>query len=98
MPVTIVHVRVKPEGVDAFVAASRANHEGSVQEAGNRRFDVLQSEDDPTAFVLYEWFDSDDDIAAHKETAHYKAWREAVDDLMAEPRRAVRYVGLAPDV
>lgn len=98
MPVTIVHVHVKPEGVDAFIAASRANHEGSVQEPGNRRFDVLQSEDDPTRFVLYEWFDSDADVAAHKETQHYKAWREAVDGLMAEPRQAVRYQGLAPHV
>jgi autoinducer 2-degrading protein len=98
MPVTIVHVRVKPDCVDGFIEACKANHAGSVAEPGNRRFDVLQLEDDPTRFALYEWFDSDDDIARHKETAHYKAWREAVDAMMAEPRQGVRYKALAPDV
>lgn len=98
MPVTIVHIRVKAEGVDAFIAASKANHAGSVAEPGNHRFDVLQSQDDPTRFALYEWFETDADIAAHKETAHYHAWRAAVDDLMAETRQAVRYHSLAPEL
>ena len=98
MPVTIVHIQVKPDGIDAFIDACKANHAGSVEEPGNHRFDVLQSEDDPTKFALYEWFETDADIAAHKETAHYLAWREAVDDLMAVPRQGVRYAALAPDL
>jgi len=43
MHVTIVHIRVKPEHVDAFVAATKLNHEASVKEPGNRRFDILLS-------------------------------------------------------
>jgi hypothetical protein len=49
--VTLVHVRVKPAHVDDFIAATRRNHEASVQEAGNRRFDVLQSGDDATRYA-----------------------------------------------
>jgi len=97
MHVTLVHVRVTPEHIDDFVAASRANHEASVQEPGNLRFDVLQSSDDPARFVLYEAYRSARDAAAHKETAHYLAWREAVADWMAEPRQGVRYEGLFPE-
>lgn len=96
MHVTLVHVRVKPEAIDAFIAATRANHEASIREAGNRRFDVLQSPDDPARFVLYEAYATADDAAAHKTTAHYLAWRDAVADLMAEPRRGEPMNGLFP--
>ncbi len=96
MHVTLVHVRVRPEHLDAFIAATRANHEASVSEAGNRRFDVLQAPDDPTRFILYEAYASAANAAAHKETAHYLAWRAAVAEMMAEPRRGEPMNGLFP--
>ena len=96
MHVTLVHVCVKPGHIDDFIEATRKNHEASVQEPGNRRFDVLQSADDPAGFVLYEAYASAADAAAHKETAHYLAWREAVAGWMAQPRRGVSYSGLMP--
>jgi len=96
MQVTLVHVHVKAECVKAFIEASRANHEASVQEPGNRRFDMLQSADDPNRFVLYEAYASASDAAAHKQTAHYATWRDTVVDMMAEPRQGVPYKGLAP--
>ena len=36
-------------------------------------------------------------MAAHKETAHYAQWRDAVADWMAEPRRGVKHVSLFPE-
>ncbi|HHH45787.1 MAG TPA: antibiotic biosynthesis monooxygenase [Thiotrichales bacterium] len=68
----------------------------SVREPGNLRFDVLQSEEDPARFVLYEVYVDEAAAAAHKETDHYLRWREKVADWMAEPRRGVRYRGLLP--
>ena len=94
MPVTLVHVTVKPDCIDDFIDACKANHEGSIQEPGNHRFDVLQDEANPAKFVLYEWFESDADIAAHKETAHYKAWAERANPMMAERRYGVRHKAL----
>ncbi len=96
MYVTLVHVHVKPEHVADFVEAMRANHEASIQEPANVRFDVLQSADDPTRFVLYEAYRDEAGAKAHKETAHYQHWRDAVADWMAEPRQGVRYDGLFP--
>lgn len=96
MHVTLVNVRVKPDQVAAFIAATRRNHEASRQEPGNRRFDVLQSATDPTHLVLYEAYACAEDAAAHKLTAHYAAWRDAVADMMAEPRQGIPYVGLFP--
>ena len=78
------------------MAATRANHEASIREPGNRRFDVLQAPNDPARFILYEAYATADDAAAHKATAHYLAWRDAVADLMAEPRRGEPMNGLLP--
>ena len=96
MHVTLVHVHVKPEHVDDFVAATRSNHEASVREPGNLRFDVLQDPADPTHFSLYEAYTSAATAAVHKETAHYAAWRDAVGSLMAQPRKGIPMHGLFP--
>jgi autoinducer 2-degrading protein len=98
MHVTLVHVRVVPARVAQFIAATRANHLASVQEPGNGRFDVLQAPDDPARFILYEAYADAHAAAAHKETAHYLAWREAVAPMMAEPRRGEPWVGLYPGI
>ena len=96
MHVTLVHVWVNPESVDAFIEATRRNHEASVKEPGNRRFDILQDAADRTKFVLYEAYASAEDAAAHKQTAHYLEWRDNVGDMMAQPRRGDAYIGLFP--
>ena len=96
MHVTLVNVSVKPEYIDAFIEASCANSAASTREPGNRRFDVLQSADDPDRFVLYEAYQCEADAKAHKDTDHYATWRDAVEHMMAQPRRGVPYVALSP--
>jgi autoinducer 2-degrading protein len=96
MHVTIVHIQVKPEHLPEFIEATRRNHEGSVREPGNRRFDVLQSAEDPARFVLYEAYASAEDAAAHKNTPHYFLWRDTVASWLAAPRQGVSYRGLFP--
>lgn len=92
--VTFVYVHVLPGTEDAFLAASLENAANSRQEPGITRFDVVQQIEDPTRFQLIEGYVSEADVLAHRETAHYAAWRAAVDQLMAEPRTAVRYVAV----
>ena len=96
MIVTCVYVHVKPESADEFIRASEENHLESVKEPGNFRFDFCRQADDPSKFMLYEAYESEDDVAAHKNTPHYLKWREKVQDMMAEPRKAVRYNILQP--
>lgn len=96
MLIVHVFVHVKPDCVEAFKAASLENARRSVQESGIVRFDVIQQVDDPTRFVLVEIYRTAIAPAQHKETAHYAAWRDAVVDLMAEPRCSVKYANLFP--
>ena len=89
MIATIVYVDVLPEFVEAFEEITRYNHENSRKEPGNVRFDVLHGNKDPNKFILYEVFRDQEAAAAHKETEHYKKWRETVAPMMASPRSAI---------
>ncbi|HZZ57155.1 MAG TPA: antibiotic biosynthesis monooxygenase [Opitutaceae bacterium] len=97
MYLLLVHIRVKKECVDAFMAATQLNAESSRLEPGVARFDVLQELEDPTRFVLVEAYLSPAAHAAHRETKHYAQWRDTVAAMMAEPRTAKKYANVSPD-
>lgn len=96
MIVTCVYVHIKPEAEKDFIEASVLNHRGSVKEPGNLRFDFIQQADDPTRFMLYEAFESEAAITAHKNTVHYLKWRDTVKEMMAEPRYGIKYKVIGP--
>ena len=97
MQIVHVHVHVKPEFVDAFKQATIENANSSMKEAGIARFDVIQQTDDPTRFILVEVYKTADAPGMHKETAHYKRWRDKVMQMMAEPRQGIKYINIVPD-
>jgi quinol monooxygenase YgiN len=86
MTVVHVHVHVKPDDVEAFKMATIENAAQSVNEPGVDRFDVLQDATNPTRFLLVEIYRTPEAPAAHKLTAHYLTWRDAVAGMMAVPR------------
>lgn len=86
MYVVAVTIFVKPENVQQFIDATLDNARNTRNEPANVRFDVLQGEDDPTRFLLYEAYTDKSGIAAHQGTAHYARWKSAVADWMAQPR------------
>jgi len=97
MVIVHVHVKVVPDGIDAFREATLANARASVQEPGIARFDVVQHTDDRTRFILVEVYRDADAPAQHKQTAHYLRWRDAVNPLMAETRTNKKYLNVSPD-
>jgi (4S)-4-hydroxy-5-phosphonooxypentane-2,3-dione isomerase len=97
MLVVHVHVRVRPERVEDFLAATQVNAKASLDEAGVARFDVIQDQADPAHVVLVEVYRDEDAAAAHKQTPHYAVWRDAVAEMMAEPRASARFGAVFPD-
>jgi quinol monooxygenase YgiN len=97
MLIVHVHVHVKPESVADFRQATIENARSSFQEPGIARFDVVEQQDDATRFVLIEVYRTPEAQAAHRETAHYARWRDAVAPMMAEPRQSVKYNAVFPD-
>ena len=94
---TLVFVHVKPECVDAFIAATLENQRNSRKEEANVRFDVLRDNSDPTRFILCEVYRDEAGAAAHKETAHYQTWRDTVAPMMAEARSSIKTTPIAFD-
>jgi len=96
MHIVLVNIKVKPEAIDAFRVASRENALNSAREPGIARFDFLQDTEDPAHFTLVEVYRTADDVAKHKQTAHYATWNESVASMMAEPRTRVVFTNLFP--
>ena len=97
MNVTLVEINIKPDRVEEFLEVFRANHEGAIREPGNLRFDVLQDPKVKTRFFIYEAYQDDAAVQAHKETPHYLACVEKLEALMSEPRKKRCFIGVMPE-
>jgi autoinducer 2-degrading protein len=91
MIVTCVYVEVKSELIEDFIRECIKNHNESIKEPGNLRFDILQDTENLNKFLLYEAYQSEKESAAHKETQHYLAWKKAVEHMMSKPRTGIKH-------
>lgn len=60
------------------------------KENGNLRYDILQSEDDISCFVIYEIYRTKEDFLFHRETLHSIKWKAETEFIMAKPRERIR--------
>jgi autoinducer 2-degrading protein len=97
MFVVVVRVHVVADRVADFIAATLANAAGTRREPGNLRFDVLQQNEDPTRFTLYEVYHDEAGFKAHQGTPHYLTWKAQVADMMASPRVGEKHHNLFPE-
>ena len=73
--VVLVDFRLKPGTRERFRKLIDANATASVrEEAGCRRFDVMEVRGEPDQIVLYEIYDSEADFFEHRRTAHFEAF------------------------
>ncbi len=94
MYIVCVTIFVKPESIPAFITATLDNARNTRQEPANLRFDVSQSEDDPSRFFLYEAYQQKEDFAQHQQTEHYLRWKSTISDFMREPRIGIKHHSL----
>ncbi|MBE0410047.1 MAG: antibiotic biosynthesis monooxygenase [Anaerolineales bacterium] len=97
MYTVFVHIQVKPDDLEAFKQATLKNVTNSRLEPGVFRFDFFQEVDDPTRFILVEVYRSQQSAGKHKETGHYKKWRDIVEAMMAKPRQGIKYLMINPE-
>ena len=91
MFIYFVDIKVRPENLEEFKAATVKNARNTVNEPGNLRFDVLQQADDATRFALYEVYTDEAALEAHRQTVHYAEWKKTVENWMVEPRKAMKF-------
>ena len=94
----MVHVDISVLEADVadFLAATAVNATASLAEPGVLRFDVVVDRSDSTHVVLVEVYRDQAAAAAHKQTAHYAVWRDAVAAMMARPRSSISFTPFAP--
>ena len=92
MIVKSITLYVKPEHVKEFIDATIENQSHSIQEKGIRCFDFFECKDDPNKFLLYEVYESENDINEHAKTEHYTKWIGAVEQWFSSPRDRGTYV------
>ena len=97
MHILHVHLKVKAERIDEFIALTIENAKSSVQEPGCLRFELIQDKDDPAHFELNESYRDETGHAAHRESAHYKKWADKALPLLAEPRTRNVYRNVFPE-
>ena len=85
MRVIVASFKVKPDCIDAFIDASKADAESSVaNEPGCHQFDVNVDPKNPTHFMFYEVYEDQDAIDAHRESPHFKTFFDAIQNLIEE--------------
>ena len=97
MVIYIVQIKVLPDYIQEFIQITEANVKNSKREPGIIEFDLLKQADANDQFVLYEVYNKPEDQLNHRETDHYKKWREAVEIMMAVPRKGNKYEKIYQD-
>jgi len=85
----IVELRLKPGTAEKAIAAARASVAETVKEQGCISYDMHQSVTDPSRLMLVERWESAEALARHMETPHFKAWRAAAPDFVAERKAEI---------
>ena len=82
--VNAVDLDIVPAEREKFLAAITENGMASVKEPGCRRFDILNLGSDPNHFFLYEIYDNEAALKAHRETPHFKKYATTTANMVAK--------------
>jgi quinol monooxygenase YgiN len=95
----VVTFQVKPERLDAFIEALLEDAQGSVRdEPGCFRFDVVQDQEDPNRLHLYEVYQDEAALEAHRQAPHFKRFFGIIKDWhTADPVRRIATTVFPPD-
>jgi (4S)-4-hydroxy-5-phosphonooxypentane-2,3-dione isomerase len=84
MYVNAVDLDILPAERDNFLAAIKEHGAAAVTEPGCKRFDILNLASDPNHFLLYEVYDNEAALKAHRETDHFKKFIAAAGKMVAK--------------
>ena len=82
--VNAVDLDIVPAERDNFLAALKENGAAAVTEPGCKRFDIINLASDPNHFFLYEVYESEAALKAHRETDHFKKFAAAAAKMVAK--------------
>lgn len=75
----------KPDRANEVEAELRRMVAATRSEAGNRRYDLFRMANGSPGFHLFEIYDDEAAVDAHRASEHYRTYREKVAGCLAEP-------------
>lgn len=87
----IVFSRAKPGMEEELGKHLLALVEPSRAEEGCISYDMHQSQDDPTVWMAYENWRSEEDLALHFQKPYLRAFADVKDSLLAEPLKVQKF-------
>lgn len=97
MRIVHVFISVKEEYILQFKEATIENARNSIEESGVVRFEVLQQQDEPSEFLLEEIYISSDDQLKHRESEHFKKWKESTASMIVKAYTFKNYNNIWPE-
>jgi (4S)-4-hydroxy-5-phosphonooxypentane-2,3-dione isomerase len=93
----VVKIRVKAEYREQFLEQLWADALGSEKdEPGCLMFNVVRDDADPNVLHLFEVYQDDEAVEAHKKTPHFLRWLETTKDWLAAPIEVARGTTVYP--
>jgi quinol monooxygenase YgiN len=81
--VIVARVAVKEGQENAFIEIASKLVAATRAEEGNLFYTLYQSTENPSIFIFYEEYKDDEAFEAHSSSAHFAAFAEATNDMMA---------------
>ncbi len=80
----VASIKAREEMVDDVKNELESLVASTVREEGCINYNLHQSIDDKSLFIIYENWESRDALDRHMETPHFTAWREKAKGLLAD--------------
>jgi (4S)-4-hydroxy-5-phosphonooxypentane-2,3-dione isomerase len=81
--INAVDIEIVPGQMPAYIEAIKENGAASVKEPGCRQFNIAVLASDPNHVFLYEVYDSEAALAAHRATDHFKKYAATTASMVA---------------
>jgi autoinducer 2-degrading protein len=93
----VVKIRMKAEYREQFLEQMCADAVGSEKnEPGCLMFNIVRDNADPNVLHLFEVYQDDEAVEAHKQAPHFLKWLETTKDWLAAPLEISRCTSVYP--
>jgi quinol monooxygenase YgiN len=86
--INAVDLVIVPSEMPKFIEAIKENGANAVKEPGCREFNITVLASSPNHVFLYEVYDNEAALEAHRQTPHFKKYQAAITGMIAD--RSVR--------
>jgi quinol monooxygenase YgiN len=82
--VSAVDLEIAPAQLDKFLEALRENGASTIKEPHCRQYDILQLISEPNQIHIYELYENEAAVQAHRASDHFKKYRATTKDMVVK--------------